>query len=178
MKINGHKYGEFISKDDMCKEIRISKRKASYLLQNGYIPCEIRESQTWRYKIRTKDVAEYIKKGVEPKLPAGLFKAPPKIDTKKVKLDKNILAELFTEMMEKYPDALSLDDVGKITGYMRWGVPEWISSGELKSVKMNHRRTIVPKEWLLEFMLSDEFLDRYTNNPRFRKIISQAVIEK
>lgn len=178
MKINGHSYGEFISKDDMCRELHISKRKASYLLENGYIPCEIRDSHTWKFKIRTKDVAQYMQKSVESMLPESLFKTPPKIDTKKVNLDMALLAELFAEMMEKYPDALSLDNVGKITGFMRKGVPEWINSGELKSVRMNNRRCIVPKEWLLEFMLSEKFLTQYTNTPRFRKILSRAVINR
>ena len=61
MKINGHTYGEFISMDNVRIELHMSKRRLAYLLQNGYIPCEIRNSVTWRYKIRTKDVVEYIK---------------------------------------------------------------------------------------------------------------------
>ena len=89
MKINGHTYGEFISMDNVRRELHMSKRRLAYLLQNGYIPCEIRNSVTWRYKIRTKDVVAYIKSGISPDIPPGVLKRKPKAEVERKKFIKS-----------------------------------------------------------------------------------------
>ncbi len=68
---------EFISADQLYKILHISKRKLKYLLDNGYIPCEIRNSRTWRYRI-DKETVERVQKILEANpncfgLPSGLF---------------------------------------------------------------------------------------------------------
>ena len=158
MKINGHTYGEFISMDNVRIELHMSKRRLAYLLQNGYIPCEIRNSVTWRYKIRTKDVVAYIKSGISPDIPPGVFKRKPKAEVERIKFNKKKLKESFKERMSEYPDALTYDDVAKITGRARGCVCKWTSAGQLKAVKLNSNVSIVPKQWLLEFMLTDDFI--------------------
>ena len=90
MKINGHTYGEFISMDNVRIELHMSKRRLAYLLQNGYIPCEIRNSVTWRYKIRTKDVVAYIKSGISPDIPPEVLRKKPKIEVMNLKFDKKV----------------------------------------------------------------------------------------
>ena len=99
MKINGHTYGEFISMDNVRIELHMSKRRLAYLLQNGYIPCEIRNSATWRYKIRTKDVVAYIKSGISPDIPPGVFKRKPQAEVERIKFNKKKLKELFKEIV-------------------------------------------------------------------------------
>ena len=84
MKINGHTYGEFISMDNVRIELHMSKRRLAYLLQNGYIPCEIRNSATWRYKIRTKDVVAYIKSGISPDITPDVFKRKPQAEVERI----------------------------------------------------------------------------------------------
>ena len=88
MKINGHTYGEFITQSDVCKELHMSKRRVAYLLQNGFIPCEIRDSATWKYKIRTKNVAAYIKSGISPDIPPDVLRKKPKLEVKKSSLTR------------------------------------------------------------------------------------------
>ena len=101
MKINGHTYGEFISMDNVRIELHMSKRRLAYLLQNGYIPCEIRNSVTWRYKIRTKDVVAYIKSGISPDIPPGVFKRKPQAQVERIKFNKKTLKEFVEEGMKE-----------------------------------------------------------------------------
>ncbi len=178
MKINGHKYGEFITQMDVCKELHMSKRRVAYLLQNGYIPCEIRDSATWKYTIRTKDVADFIKSGISPNIPPEVLRKKPKIEVTNLKFDKKVLEELFAERMRKYPDALTYDDIAKITGRARKCVYKWVLDGRIKAVPLNERVNIVPKQWLLDYMLTDDFIYNYASCNRLKPILNQAVIER
>ena len=54
--------GEIISLEQLYKMLHISKRKAAGMLQNGIIPCEIRNTPTHKYTIRKEDVLAYIAK--------------------------------------------------------------------------------------------------------------------
>ena len=153
----------------------MSKRRLAYLLQNGYIPCEIRNSATWRYKIRTKDVVAYIKSGISHDIPPGVFKRKPQAEVERVKFNKKKLKELFKERMSEYPDALTYDDVAKITDRVRSCVWKWVSEGKLKAVKLNSNVCIVPKAWLLEFMLTDDFIYNYPKDSKLKPILNQAI---
>ena len=71
------KEGE-ISLEQLYKMLHISKRKAAWMLQNGIIPCEIRESLTHKYSIRKEDVLAYMEKSDREKrkeIPIGIFNA-------------------------------------------------------------------------------------------------------
>ena len=54
--------GEIISLEQLYKMLHISKRKAAWMLQNGIIPCEIRNTPTHKYSVRKEDVLAYITK--------------------------------------------------------------------------------------------------------------------
>ena len=53
-------YPPVISKDQLYRICHISKRKATWLLENGIIPCEDSGKKTRRFKIRTVDVIRYL----------------------------------------------------------------------------------------------------------------------
>ena len=70
--------GEITSLEQLYKMLHISKRKAAWMLQNGIIPCEIRESLTHKYSIRKEDVLAYIARSEHEKrseIPVGIFNA-------------------------------------------------------------------------------------------------------
>ena len=72
------KNGEIISLEQLYKMLRISKRKAAWMLQNGIIPCEIRNTPTHKYSVRKEDVLAYIAKSDHEKrseIPIGIFNA-------------------------------------------------------------------------------------------------------
>lgn len=55
-------YPEVVSKDQMYKICHISKRKATWLLENGVIPCQDSGKKTRRFQIRTIDIVRYLAK--------------------------------------------------------------------------------------------------------------------
>lgn len=84
-----------------------------------------------------------------------------KLEVPKTRLDEEIFEELFADSIKKYSDALTYDDIANITGYNQKRIPNWISSEKLKCAKLNDRVNIVSKQWLLEFMLTEEFPYNY-----------------
>ena len=72
------KNGEIISLEQLYKMLHISKRKAAWMLQNGIIPCEIRNTPTHKYSVRKEDVLAYMVKSEREKrkeIPVGIFNA-------------------------------------------------------------------------------------------------------
>ena len=70
--------GEIISLEQLYKMLHISKRKAAWMLQNGIIPCEIRNTPTHKYSIRKEDVLAYMEKSAREKrseIPVGISNA-------------------------------------------------------------------------------------------------------
>ena len=70
--------GEIISLEQLYKMLHISKRKAAWMLQNGIIPCEIRNTPTHKYSVRKEDVLAYMAKSEREKrkeIPVGIFNA-------------------------------------------------------------------------------------------------------
>lgn len=41
----------------------------------------------------------------------------------------------YTELIEKFPDVITADDVSKLTGYGKTSVNNWCKAGHLKSFK-------------------------------------------
>ncbi len=110
---------------------RMSKRKATWLLENGYIPCEDTGKKTRRFKIRITDVVKYLTRledSPESLLtPPGIFSSGIKYRPKR-QTEIQIDADEFMEMLKKRwissPDALTVDDAVKLTGYCKTTVSE------------------------------------------------------
>ena len=49
-------YPEILSSEQIRQILGISKRKASWMLNNGHIPCQITDQPTHRYKILREDL--------------------------------------------------------------------------------------------------------------------------
>ena len=70
-----------ISLEQLYKMLHISKRKASWMLNNGIIPCRIRPTKTHRYVILLEDVEIYMqkqRKARREEIPVGIFNAKPR----------------------------------------------------------------------------------------------------
>ena len=126
-------YPEKICQDQFYRICRISKRKATWLLANGYIPCEDTGKKTRRFKIRITDVIEYLTRledSPESLLtPPGIFSSGIKYRPKH-KIVEPIDSDKFMKMLKKkwssFPDALTVADVMKLTGYCQTTISEWI----------------------------------------------------
>ena len=133
------KNGEIISLEQLYKMLHISKRKAAWILQNGIIPCEIRNTPTHKYSIRKEDVLAYMAKSEREKrkeIPVGIFNAKktnnPRrtespdsdcggyFDDTHYKLrgkERSRFKEMLEDLLSAVPDTLTVDEVVELTGY-------------------------------------------------------------
>jgi len=151
-------YPEKICQDQFYRICHISKRKATWLLENGYIPCEDTGKKTRRFKIRITDVIEYLTRledSPESLLtPPGIFSSGIKYRPKN-KVVEPIDSDKFMKMLKKrwssFPDALTVSDVIKMTGYCQTTISEWISKEKLFGVWYRNKY-LIPKDCLIEYM--------------------------
>jgi len=151
-------YPEKICQDQFYRICHISKRKAMWLLENGYIPCEDTGKKTRRFKIRITDVIEYLTRledSPESLLtPPGIFSSGIKYRPKN-KVVEPIDSDKFMKMLKKrwssFPDALTVSDVIKMTGYCQTTISEWISKEKLFGVWYRNKY-LIPKDCLIEYM--------------------------
>ena len=125
--------------EQLYKMLHISKRKAAWMLQNGIIPCEIRNSLTHKYSVRKEDVLAYMAKSDREKrkeIPVGIFNAKktnnPRrtesqgsncggyFDDTNYKLrgkERARFKEMLEDILSAVPDTLTVDEVAELTGY-------------------------------------------------------------
>lgn len=160
--INWDSIPDVITKDQLYRICHISKSTALYLLQSGKIPCEYTGKRTRCYKIKKEDVIAYLQdRKVFPEsysAPAGWYSGsyPVKMKREIPPIVREDMHECYKELLSKYPDILTTDDVVKLTGYVKTSVNNWCRKGHLKSFKKNGINHI-PKVYLIEFFCSIYF---------------------
>ena len=152
------KNGEIISLEQLYKMLHISKRKAAWILQNGIIPCEIRNSLTHKYSVRKEDVLAYMAKSDREKrkeIPVGIFNAKktnkPRrtespdsdcggyFDDTNYKLrgkERARFKEMLKNLLSAVPDTLAVDEVAELTGYDRRTVLRYVQRKYIYAVNM------------------------------------------
>lgn len=150
-------YPPVISKDQLYRICHISKRKATWLLENGIIPCEDSGKKTRRFKIRTVDVIQYLetfedKPGLTS-VPVGIFngtggKAQPDPVTL---IPQATIRNHLKQTWQDAPDALTTTQVAELTGYTLKTVRHWLSNQQLQSISCPRGR-VIAKAWLIRFM--------------------------
>lgn len=162
-------YPEILSLENIRCILRISKRKAAWMLQHGIIKCEISEKQTKQYRIKMDDLFEYLDKFEQgdPSVmtPIGRFNA------KKVKKPRPPQEVLPSIMFVKPPDDFRLwledewykesdlllsKDLGRITGYDRHTIQRWFVEKRVRSV-WTQNQLISTKTWLIDFYCEDAY---------------------
>ena len=132
-------YPPILSLENIRVILRISKRKAAWMLHNGYIKCTINEKKTRNYQIKIDDLFEYIDKAesLDPsiQLPSGLFSsrkpkthhegstviAPCIIHQKPSDDFRDWISDEWYDIEEM----LSLKDVPKLIGYNSKTIQRW-----------------------------------------------------
>ena len=90
-----------LSLEQLRVKLKISKRKAAWMLQNGVSPCRIVDTPTHlRYYVKEEDLRAYMKQSVT--------------ESKK---DGNKFERILEKRLAIYPNALSVYRVAKIIGY-------------------------------------------------------------
>lgn len=159
-------YPEYITKEQMYRICHISKKTCLFLLESGLVPCVDSGKETHRFKIKTADVVQYLRERDDSpelyKAPDGYYKTAG--DKNALLLEKAIaqndlpfMRQYYEERLTSYPDVLSIDQVANFTGYGKTSVRAWCSKQKLKCFQIRQRFQI-PKEYLLDFMVSSNFI--------------------
>lgn len=165
-------YPEYVTKEQMYQICCISKKTCLYLLESGLVPCIDSGKQTRRFCIKTTDIITYLQKRDQcPSLyrpPAGYYGTKKAIRGSRLSIVNIPQIRIFySNLLTDYPDVLSSADVCSFTGYKNTSVVGWCKNGHLKSFLIKQRLQI-PKEYLLDFLLSDYFSSIAVQSQRHR----------
>ena len=126
-------YPDILTLSDITKILKINKRKAAWMLQNGYIKNTNSGKKTRQYQVRINDLFEYMDK-VERndpsiQIPLGLFNAnvigqkngasmkhSETLPCVQKKLNEDFKVWLDNEWAG-IPEMLTVTDISKISGY-------------------------------------------------------------
>lgn len=169
--------GEIISLEQLYKMLHISKRKAAWMLQNGIIPCEIRNTPTHKYAIRKEDVLAYIAKSEREKrseILVGIFNAKktnnPRrtesqdsdcggyFDDTHYKLrgkERARFKEMLDNLLSAVPDSLTVDEVAEVTGYSRTTILRYVRKKYIYAVNIMGKYYI-SKHSIINYLTTDK----------------------
>jgi len=183
-------YPEFISLDQLHRVCRISKRSAQYLVEHQIIPAIDTGKQTWRYKIALDDVITYLRnrEQVGSMIPCG---AATSRKPKHVRIASNRksfaqmvasgqeseIAEYFKFIYDAYDEVLTTYDIIEMIGFEKSTVLKLLKAGAIKSIT-SRPKYLIPKPYLLDFVVTPRFIEYRTNSEHFRKILGGFEIWK
>ena len=185
------KYADFLSLDELSRVCRIAKRSARYLVEHGIIPAIDTGNKTWRYKIKIEDVITYLEKRDKfgSMIPPGAVssrqkdRVNPHYGNRKsfseiiTQGQENEVAEYFSFIYSDCNDILTTNDIAEMTGLNRGTIMKLAQSGLIKSIEENPKY-LIPKQYLLEFVVTRRFLEAKTKSELFKKILGGFEIWK
>ena len=153
-------YPEIITKDQLYRICRISKRRALWLLENGVIPCEDSGKKTRRFRIRLEDVIEFLERrdagDLDVILPRGTFtSASHPVCQSRTYLNREEMCAFILTGWNDQPDMLTVREAAELCGYSVHTVSGWVRKGTVASVAY-HGANLVSKESLAEWLVSGE----------------------
>ena len=191
--------GEIISLEQLYKMLHISKRKAAWMLQNGIIPCEIRNTPTHKYAIRKEDVLAYMEKSAREKrkeIPVGIFNAKktnnPRrtespdsdcggyFDDTHYKLrgkERARFKKMLEDLLSAVPDTLTVDEVAELTGYHRRTVLRYVQRKYIYAVNIMGKYYI-SKHSIINYLATDKAFRNTQKTEWHENIILKFQAEK
>ncbi|MBQ3020388.1 MAG: hypothetical protein IJD77_07390 [Clostridia bacterium] len=133
--------------------LHISKRKASWLLANGYIKCKNNGKKTRQYSIDIKDLFEYIETAETLCLPCGIFSSRQSVELAFHLPPPADFAQWLENEWLSVNNLLRLDEVALITGYALSSVQKWTYKKKLQCL-WAQAKVLTTKEWLIQFFVS------------------------
>lgn len=163
-------YPPILSLENVRVILKISKRKASWMLHNGYIKCTINEKKTRNYRVRIEDLLEYIDKveqlAPEVQIPSGLFStrkskahhneptiAAPNIIHQQPPPD---FAEWLADEWYDVNELLQLKDVPKLIGYTEKTIQEW-GQKKLLQTAWSQNVLFTTHDWVIKFLIEEGY---------------------
>ena len=169
--------GEIISLEQLYKMLHISKRKAAWMLQNGIIPCEIRNTPTHKYSVRKEDVLAYMAKSEREKrkeIPVDIFNAKktnnPRrtespgsdcggyFDDTNYKLrgkERARFKKMLEDLLSAVPDTLTVNEVAELTGYHRRTILRYVQRKYIYAVTIMGKYYI-SKSSIINYLATDK----------------------
>lgn len=170
-------YPEYITKEQMYRICHISKKTCLFLLESGLVPSIDSGKKTRRFKIKTSDVIKYLQERDDSpelyKAPDGFYKhagckKAPSFDEVFKKDDLVTMRKYYEECLINYPDVMTIEQVAEFTGYCKTSVRAWCSKQEIKCFLIRQRFQ-VPKEYLMDFLVSKYFIGIAVKSAKHRK---------
>jgi len=175
-------YPEYVSLDQLHRICKIAKRSALYLVKNRIIPAIDTNKKTWRYKIAIDDVIVYLNRREQSgsMIPSGAVSsrngAKRPVSTRKsfsqlvLPGQESDVAEYFNYIYSDYDEVLTTADVVEMTGLNKSTIMKLAKAGFIKSLAVSSRY-LIPKQYLMEFLVTPRFIEAKTNSEDFKKIL-------
>ena len=186
--------GEIISLEQLYKMLHISKRKAAWMLQNGIIPCEIRNTPTHKYSVRKEDVLAYMTKSEREKrkeIPVGIFNAKKTNNPRRTELqgsdcggyfddtnyklrgkERAMFKEMLEDLLSAVPDTLTVDEVVVLTGYHRRTILRYVQRKYIYAVNIMGKYYI-SKQSIINYLATDKAFKNTQKSKWHKNIISK-----
>ena len=168
-------YPEVISADQLYRICHISKRKAKWLLEHGYIPCKDSGKKTRRYKIRLDDAIDYLHTlEAAPDLvatPVGAFNVKRKQLNPAAQICQKEFQQFLYDIWANEADILQIADVQALLGYSAGTIRQWMLRKELRSTRLPNGTQITSKKWLVEFSAKHTIRNPNRLSAAHRKIV-------
>ena len=174
-------FPEYMTKDQMYRVCHISKKTCLFLLENGLVPCIDSGKKTRRFKIETNAVIHYLEdRDLHPELyrpPEGFYKKKQsELNRALTEDDLLIMRKFYEAELKHYPDVLATKQISEFTGYGESSVVRWCSKQQLKNFYIK-RRFSVPKEYLVDFLVSWHFIGISVKSETHRKLNKQILLK-
>ena len=188
------KNGEIISLEQLYKMLHISKRKAAWMLQNGIIPCEIRNTPTHKYTIRKEDVLAYMEKSDREKrkeIPVGIFNAKKTNNPRRTESQGSDCGGYFDDTLHKLRgkerarfkkmledllsavlDTLTVDEVAELTGYNCTTILRYIRKKYIYAVNIMGK-LYISKQSIINYLATDKAFKNTQKTPWHIAVIGQ-----
>ena len=150
-------YPEYITKEQLYKICKVSKKTAQKYLESGLIPSVCTGKKTRKYSIKITDVVEFLyfrdenpllcKMKIGAERMSGRCHSEPTI---------RLLEKTLSCVLEEYPDVLEIPQVMEITGYKHQTILNWCNKNKVEHFLIR-MRCMIPKASLMEYLAADGF---------------------
>lgn len=170
-------YPEYITKDQMYRICHISKKICLFLLESVLVPNIDSGKKTRRFKIKTEDVIVLKSHDDYPELykaPDGYYignggkQKAPSFDEVFTKEDLERMRQYYENRLRTYPYVMTVEQVAQFTGYYKNSVGRWCSKQQVKCFFIR-QRFYIPKEYLLDFLVSRYFIGIAVKSAKHQK---------
>ena len=174
-------YPDEVTKEQFYRLCHVSKRIASYYLEQGFLPCEKKNTKTHKYLIKTADIVAFLKTRQENpflyQAPAGMSRKPIEPQTtrnplRESPIDLGTWQVFLSEVLSGFSDVCKVQELSRMCGYSRETILKWCEAGKFIFFDIN-RTYQIPKKSFIEFMASLEFATITQKQPKHLELLLQ-----